>query len=346
MTTIQAHYKLVSRMSRGSKFFKSIDPCLRIFDFFGFIVLTIPSRTTLRQKFRVVYVLVKYGAILCLLGLLFIDSALFQINNLRDRNGIFIHLIIYIGSAMTAFCSLIQSLVCSKSHVKLLKSLEIADILLTKCLKVKIQYAQLRRTLLLNTVFSLFVNFVCSILVTLFSMQINPDLWRLGVCFYIPIMLSRIFAQKFVFTVQLLSFYLRITLNVLEISISNQPLIVNAHNKERMKWISTNNFRKLVVLQAIYKLMWETSMLINNCYGFTLLNIFIMHCVSMIYNGYTSCIDISKHRFHNRQLVSIIMTSFGIFTVHYFCRECTRNVNLCFHIINHDIIQWMIDILV
>lgn len=328
--------ELSLKMIEKSKLAGAINPCVKIFQFFGLADFFIPRRASSRQKFSASWILIKYLVMIGILVALFVDFILGRINRLRDSNGIIIHLIIYIGTVTEAFATLIQALASSSRSLKFMRRLREVDEL-TNVLPIRIDYGDLRWTLLITTVSSLlFILVVCAATVY-FILDIHPHFWRVLFHFYMPVLIGHIFVLRFIFMVQLLTYYLNLMIDTLEKSISRQPVQVRRDEHRRWEWNMKSNHIKLKVMQRAYRRLWEASVLINECVDTGLLIIFIMYCSWLLYRGYSLCVGIANHQANNTgQLLAMSRTLFGVYSIHYYCQQCSNSVSLLIN--NHDFI--------
>lgn len=331
-------------MIKLSKLFIAIEPCVKIFGFFGFADFSFSKRDSARKKFFALWVLLKYLVIMTLLIVLFFDSMLGQINGLRDSNGVAIHLVIYVGIATECFVCIIQAFASSSKSLKFMRRLQRVDEILRNVLSININYEDLRWKLLTNIVFSLLLHFGCAAVAIYLRLQENFKLWRLIFHFYVPILLGRVFVQRFVFSVQLLTLYLNIMIDTLEKSINSQPILVRKGDERRWKWNMRSNHFKVKVLQKAYRFLWEASVLINECFAAGLVICFIMLCATLLYQGYSICIDITKQHFNYRQFCFIAMTSYTIFLLHYYSQQCLNSVSFLINKHDSSEIYFMIDV--
>lgn len=328
--------ELSSKMIEKSKLAGAINPCVKIFQFFGLADFFIPRRASARQKFAASWILIKYLAMMGILVALFVDFILGRINRLRDSNGIIIHLIIYIGTATEGFATLIQALASSSRSLKFMRRLREVDELLTNVLSIRIDYEDLRWTLLITTVsclIYLLVNITASIFLIL---NIHPHFWRVLIHFNMPVLIGHIFVLRFIFMVQLLTYYLNLMIDTLEKSISCQPVLVRRDERRRWEWNMKSNHFKLKVMQKAYRRLWEASVLINECFDTGLLIIFVMYCSWLLYRGYSLCLGIANRQANNNigQLIAMARTLFGVYSIHYYCQQCSNSVSLLIN--NHD----------
>lgn len=324
------HFAFSSSMIKKSKLREAIDPCVRIFQFFCFADVQLEMRSSARKKFTAFWFLIKYFALTGVLVYLFYESLSGRINRLQissNRRFTIVVVIFFIGTMIKGFTSLFQSLMISSKSLKFMKRIEDVDELLVNALKLKINYNELRWTLLRNIILSILFYFGCSFGAIVSATKLNPHIWGLVLHFYFPILLSQIFIQRYIFMVQLLKFYLETIACFLEKSINYQPLLVRKDESNNWKWNMRANHFKVKVLQKAYGGLWEASNLINDCFDFSLIVFFIVSFLSLLYQGYSLCIDITKNEAnHLRQFLSILMTLFGIFTVHTACQQCLNSV--------------------
>lgn len=327
--------ELSSKMIEKSKLAGAINPCVKIFQFFGLADFSIPRRASARQKLAASWILIKYLVMMGMLVALFVDFVLGRINRLRDSNGIIIHLIIYIGAATEGFATLVQALASSSRSLKFMRRLREVDELLTNVLSIRIDYGDLRWTLLITTVSSLLYIFAICAATIYFMLNIHPQFWRVLLHFYMPVLIGHIFVLRFIFMVQLLTYYLNLMIDTLEKSISCQPVLVRKEEQRRWEWNMKSNHFKLKVMQKAYRRLWEASVLVNDCFDTGLFIIFVMYCSWLLYRGYSLCVAIANHQAnHIFQFTAISRTLFGIYSIHYYCQQCSNSVSLLIN--NHD----------
>jgi hypothetical protein len=308
-------------MIKKSKLSEAIAPCVKIFQFFGY------ADCDSSQPASAVWILIKFLVMNGFLGFLFMDSILGQINRLRDSNGITIHLINYVLTAMEAFVVLSQSLRGSFESIKFVRDMKRVDELLVNGLSITMNYDDLRWSLLVKVITSLAFQFVCSAAVISSAMKINPHLWRIASNFFIPILLGVVFAQRFIFMVELLTFYLNVFAAELEKSINSQPLLVLRGEGKQWKWNMKANHMRVKVMQRAYRFLWRASVSVNKWSGFGLAYIFFRQSLTLLYQGYTVCIDITTHRSNERHLIFIAMTIIGTYMTHHHCQQCLNSVS-------------------
>lgn len=317
---------LTSSMLDKSKLHNAIAPCVGFFTFFGFADLVIQRNINTRKKCAALWILGKYLLILAVMTFLFCDSMMGRIGALRDQNGITLHLLMYIGTAGEGFTAVIQSLTSSSASLMFMRKMTQVDEILTKSLSLKIDYEDLRWKLLTNILSALFVDFACSFAVILLVLSYNVKLWLILSYFFVPILLCRIFLQRFIFYVQLVTSYLEAMITVVEKAIATQPLLVR---KDERKYWSLNSKRHHVRVKALrkaYKLLWEASVLVNRSYRVELVFGTIMKFVSLLYQGYSLCVDIALKNVNNRQYIWLVISGSVLFLMHHSCQLCKKKV--------------------
>lgn len=316
-------------MIKKSKLLEAIDPCTKFFQFFGFAVFTLPEKnSTIQAKFKSFWILGKYLLLIGILGYCFIDSLLNQLHRLRDSNGIAIHIIFFVSLASQGLISLVFSLWTSSDFEKYLKTIKRVDELLVNVMSVKVKYYELRWNLLTNTWFWFLLQFVGTFSSVLLAVSKNFYLWRLGIYFALPIFLSQVFIQRFLFTVNLLTFYIDTLVEELERIINNQPVLIRTSDIVEWSWNTKRNRFKLKTMQKAYRMLWEASSLANRCFSIGLLDIFYVLLLSLIYRGYTLSIDVLKHDATIRQLIQMTVTIIGVFAIHFYCQKCLNSVSI------------------
>lgn len=309
-----------------SKLSKAIAPCVGFFSFFGFADLVVPNNRSSRKKCAVLWILGKYLLVLAVMTFLFCDSMMGRITALRDQNGITLHLLMYIGTAGNGFTAVIQSLTSSSTSLQFMRKMTQVDTILTKSLSLKIDYDDLRWKLLTNILSAVFVDFACSFAVIWLVLSFNIKLWLILSHFFVPILLCRVFMQRFIFYVQLITSYLDTMITVVENAIATQPLLVR---KDERRYWSLNTKRHHVRVKALrkaYTLLWEASVLVNQSFRVELVVGTVMKFVSLLYQGYSLCVDLSMRNVNNRQYIWLIITGGVLFLMHHSCQNCKKKV--------------------
>lgn len=309
-------------MIKKSKLPQAIDPCVRVFEFFCFA--DVPRRASAREKLAAMWIVMKYLVMLGILGFNFVDSILRRINRLHDSHGNLVHVINFVSSS-TLSLTLIQALVSSSKSLKFMRRMVKVDEIFVNSLSLPTNYNNLRWTLLVTIIFNILFYFAAIGGKICLSLQFQPHLGLLPVTYQIPKMLGSIFTLRFTFMVQLLTFYLNLMVDALEKSISNQPLLVR--KEEKNKWNMKSNHLKVRMLQKAYRWLWEASVMINESVHVGLFDVFLVQCLSLIYQGYNLCVDLSmKKEFHHRQVLSALFSLFELYSVHYYCQQCLNSV--------------------
>lgn len=307
--------------NKKSKLFEAIDPCIRIFQFFGFADFTFSRIFSAREKISALWILIKFISLIALIGYQLYG----QISRIREQDDIPINRIVYLLTAAEGFLALIQTFLKSSLSLEFLKRMKEVDELMTNALSIKIDYDDLRWSLLTNMV-TLIVYFTSSIVIIYMSWEHHPHLYRLALSFHVPILFTRLYTQRFLFTVDLVKYYLNEVVKVLETMIENQPVLVHKDDLHYWKWNTKRNHLKIKVLQKVYRKLWEATCLINESYGLGLVYIFFVQLAFFLYLGYTLCKDLSAKDASSRQMVSISLTLFSIVMKHYYCQQCLKSV--------------------
>lgn len=316
-------------MIKKSKFLEAIDPCVRFFQFLGFAVFILPEKSfSIREKIEAIWILAKYLLLIGILGFFFVDSIMHRLHTLRDSHGIAIHIIFFTSLTSQGLISVIFSLWKSSDFRKFLDKIKRVDELLTNVLSVKVNYYELRWNLLISTWFWILLQSSGTVITIILAISKNFNLWRLGIYFTVPTLLSHIFLQRFLFTVKILTFYFDTLNEELERLINNQPVLVRTKDIAAWSWNTKRNRFKLKAMQKAYRMLWEASNVVNRCFSFGLLDNFFVLLLSLIYRGYTMSIDVMKHEATFRQLVSITVTLTGIFLIHFDCQKCLNSVSI------------------
>jgi 7tm Chemosensory receptor len=304
-------------MIRKSELLVVIAPCLGIFEFLGF------------GDFRKVFSwsFAKYLAMNVIVTAILVD---FVWNGAHSELGDSSALISFINFILIIVGGLLcinSTFLYSSTSRRFFDRIAEVDELLINALSLSIDYDDLRWTLLIKTGLSLTFYFGLSF-ITLFSVWFaTPQLMKFSVYFYIQLLIVQVYSQRFVFMVQLLTFYLEMTAGVLEKSISNQPLLVRSDERRSWLWNMRSNHRRIQVLRQTYRRLWEASCLINDWSGVGIAYVFLVQTVFIIYQGYRICVRFASGVSSVRNLMSISQTITSIFVAHYYCQQCLDAVS-------------------
>ena len=312
-------------MIKKSKLYLAIDPCLRIFQLFFFADFSVSRNSSTRQKFSAFWILIKYLVMLGIMVYQIRNAVLRQLNSLKNSYNIPIVRIAYLLTSVEGIASLLQALAGSSKSVQFMKRMEKVDALLINTLSVKIDYEDLRWTLLISMT-PLSGYFIGSFMVIYFAMSRDYNLARIAFDFQIPILLMRMYTQRYIFKVDLLNYYLKEVVKVLEAIVNNQPLLVRKQDINHWRWNTRKNHLKIRMLKKVYRLLWEASRLLNESYGLGLVYIFFVQFCILLYLGYSICYDLTLKDGTHRQLISLFMTLFGLIIIHYYCQQCLNSV--------------------
>jgi hypothetical protein len=301
-------------MIKKSKILQTIQPCMRLFGFLGFPIILIPSNR--KEKFSMAFVMAKFIITFGLLSFFIVDSLVEQIGSIY-KSELSIHFVTAVGNSLQGFIPLIQTAICSSKFNEFLAKLVTVDEIALNFLHSSINYSRQRRKLLLQLSSIIAVHAFAIGFVIVSAFHLNPSLWKLIIYYYTPLIFGLIFVQRFSFAVQLLTIYFNFIAKVLDKSIR-----IESDEKFR----SQINFHQIFVLRKIYQLLWECSILINECFGIGLVEIFGMLLVTSIYRGFLLCNDIASGKQDFRQFVDLIRIQFAIFMIHFYCEQCTKSV--------------------
>lgn len=313
-------------MIAKSKLRRAIAPCVGLFSFFGFEDFIIPKNASSRKKYAAFWILVKHLMILAVMAFLFCDSILGRIAALRDQNGVTLHLLVFIGIEVEGFTAVIQSFTSSRASQKFMRKLEQVDKILTKSLSVKIDYDNLRWKILTNLLTAVFFDFGCAFVIILLVLSLAPHLWLVLSHFFVPTLLSRVYLQRFMFYVQLLTNYLDMMIKVVEQAIASQPLLVRKDEKKRWSLNTKRHHVRVKALKKAYRLLWEASVLANQCYRFELVAGTVMRFVSLLYQGYSICVDIASKSVNHRHYIWLVNVALCIYQIHFHPQLCLKRV--------------------
>lgn len=250
-----------------------------------------------------------------------------RIAALRDKNGVTLHLLVFIGIEVEGFTAVIQSLTSSQASHHFMHKLEQVDKILTKSLSLNIDYNDLRWKILTNVLSAMFFDFGSAFLVILLVLSFSPQHWLFLTHFFVPTLISQIYLHRFMFYVQLLTGYLDTMITVIEDAIASQPLFVR--RDERKRWIlnTKRNHVRVKALRAAYKLLWEASVLANHCYRVELVVGNLMRFVSLLYQGYSICVDITSQTFNLRHYIWLMNVGLCLYQIFFHSQQCQKRVN-------------------
>jgi hypothetical protein len=328
-------------MIKKSQLLRTIDPCLKVFGLFGFPNVFIPKQPNRMEKFSIVFAIFKF---IIALGILadFIHDSLGQLEILYTHKNISIHIINHVANSLPAIISLVQSAVMVPKFNRILRRLAKVDELFSNFLHLETKWERVWWRLLssgewsdgsffvfsprflLVALGSLAMFVACSGYVGLSAIHVNPSIWPLVIYFYIPFILGCVSALRFCLLVQILTIFYEEAAESLEKSIRNRELAVSA---EDWKWQMKANYHKLLVLRRVHLLLWQSSLLINECFGFGLLSLFAMFFMSSIYRGFLLCEDVVTGKSRDqRQFIGLLQILFAIVIVHFHCEKCSKSV--------------------
>lgn len=313
-------------MIKKSKLRDAIAPFVGIFEFLGFADYQ-PGRWRILVKFLIM------NAVLLVVA---VDTLIVRVFRLREKNGV-IHYFMYVVVAMQAFICLNLAIFNSSISLKFIKRMTEVDELLINALSINTDYDDLRWTLSTRMGASLLFHFGCAGLAIYSVIQLEPHFTVLSIAYFISILLGQIYAQRFVFMVQLLTFYLNLVGAVLEKSINNQPLLVRNDERKAWKRSMENNHNKVRVLRQAYRRLWEASCLINEWSGAGLAYNFFVQTMFIIYQGYRMCIEILSGLVNFRHYILIFEIVVSMVTTHYYSQMSLNDMSLtnfrCFWLI-------------
>ena len=234
-----------------------------------------------------------------------------------------IHIANFVGNTLQAAIPFVQSWLCASKYKEILRMLIEVDELFVNFLHVAIDYRRHTRNLLITNILPIIIYVFCSCYVSISAIHLNPNFAALTVYYFAPLVLAEIFLQWFCFTVQLLTIYFDAMREALGKSIKHREVAIY---KEDCIWHSRGNYHKVVVLQKIYRLLWQCSILINECFGFGLVFIFASFIMRAVYRGFLLCCDVIKGNSSHRQYIAMVHIFSAIFIVHFHCERCSRSV--------------------
>lgn len=313
-------------MFAKSKLRCAIAPCVGLFSFFGFADFIIPKNASSRKKCAASWVLAKHLMTLALMAFLFIDSMLGRIAALRDQNGVTLHLLVFIGIEVEGFAAVIQSLTSSCASNEFMRKMEQVDRILTKSLSLKIDYDDLRWKLLTNILSAVFFDFGCAFVVIFLVLSFSPQVWLFLTHFFVPTLISRIYLHRFMFYTQLLTSYLDSLIAIVEHAIATQPLLVRRDERKQWSLNTKRHHVRVKMLRKAYKLLWEASVLANQCYRVELVVGNLMRFVSLLYQGYSICVDIASKSVNHRHYIWMTNVALCLYQMHFHSQQCQKRV--------------------
>jgi len=129
-----------------------------------------------------------------------------------------------------------------------------------------------------------------------------------GTLILIPVNISRIFALKFIFHVDVLCFYLTQMRNELR-------------DRE-------NNVQNLQQLRKIYYKIWKLSRLIEDIFGMALVFLTIATILSAFYAGYSLCMEIIDYKLNVRSIFTTAAMVYGLALISFSIQNVNESVSI------------------
>lgn len=121
----------------------------------------------------------------------------------------------------------------------------------------------------------------------------DPQIYR-PVYTLIPILLMKFASMKFMFYANLVNFHMKMVENLLrkpQVHVTEIIKILDCFHKQTKMQITRNHdqlMQKVSVAKQMYGIIWETTNLLNDCLGWTILVETIMVCCGLIVSAYQS----------------------------------------------------------
>lgn len=300
-----------------------------------------------RQENRTLFMQMHSFASFLIISTIF-SSALFITGFIRQNSlQSIVNGLIFIGVLITHFFIVIQSYVTRRKQLQIIENISIIDELLLqklgKCPEHGEQGKRYNRNL-----FTILIVILSSIVISLILIMARKDEQLLQYIFQMlySLIVIRVRCIQIIFYVVVLRDRLKLIADQLihiincEVQEREKPLHqiskigticfsgirdVQNHNMERLK------YEQLLALKQIYSIIWDTSCLLNDCFGWSLLAIFTQYFVRLTTNGYWLFI-IFANQWDDKEKLDTIVDVITILTILwllcYGCYRCTKSVCL------------------
>lgn len=307
-------------MRRKSFVLEKLKFCMDFFQVFGF-----GSKLSFRQVLR--YLITMFGLIA-----LTVDGAITLWN---FEHILFVDLFyrittmtFLVGNLLASIWSIFQSFNKANTVEKFYQKIASADSMIINDIKFKIDYAKMQWKLTTTMIVTL-------ALFTMGNMFVFSNIFwtsrfkHFAVHNVLPSLIIRISMQKCYFMTQLLQFYIKTLVDILERIVKFQPSHVRHDAINRWKWKTRNNHMQIVTIRKVYRILWESSILLSETYDSVILVKFAMNFLTVLSQSYSISIRFAKGQpIPTRYIVSIVMTLAGFYLTHFHAQQCINDVRI------------------
>lgn len=251
-----------------------------IFQLFSLFPFSINAMTNLLLKFYSLFNLVVIVGIGC--------SAFIFYPVLEDSESLSLLVggLVFIGLLVTHFINILQAFASRHEQMMIYQKFDEIDFLLQNQLLVNINYGRLRKRLYIK--YFIIMSIVIAIHTTsIVSVSINGLSFRYYVHLILPVFIVRIRCIQNMFYVDLIKEKLDLMNQKLEDIVKKNRdkmafiMFADKLQKFEKKDTKTTLYEQLMTLKQIYGKIWDVSNLINDCFGWSLLAIVTLLCLSL-----------------------------------------------------------------
>lgn len=309
----------VLKMQEKPVLLNKIRWCLKVFAILGFSLKI--TWFTIFRSFLLIVILMK----------LFANGCEFLIGKLDTvlNISLFIRSVQTVGSISRGLVPIIQLTFNVKKLNGFLEKIAEIDKMISAIHKIDYQLIQWR--LSLNLVLSLIIYSIYNLIIIYKYAMMGATQFRYISPLYLPVIISQITSQLFIFMVQLLQSYVVELTKVLQKIVDHQEVLVGRDIIKNWRYKMRENHLSIVKLGKIYKKLWEASNLLNESFDFTLLvhlmNIFIV----ILYLTSMTLWESTK-----AYLYGIFMNFTMLFLLHLQVNYCLNDVGKGFYVHQHS----------
>lgn len=264
--------------------------------------------------------------------LVILSSLFYMIYNIlfveirRNYNpaGYFIHAVYHSLNSISAIVSLITSAIYRKKLTLLLNKIKHIDEDFSNLLSTHANHSYLLKTLIIRNIFFIFIFCGICFIIVYEGFVTRPNLRAFLIFYFVPFIIYGISHLRLCFFILLVAFYAR----VLEYTLEKSKDVIDNN-----KW----TIYHLKIVSRIYRLLWESSQLINEIFSGYITVAFGNTMSGIIYRGYLYCDEmISRGTFNFRVSLGIIqcilLSSYVILVSECFIKIVRRKSDVVFDI--------------
>lgn len=288
-------------MSRESTLLSQLETIFQFFRFFGFSDST--GALNLISKIRIL-------AILTFLVFAIYSTIFVEIPRIY-RSGYGIHILTHLSNSLAGIMSIIASFVHRKKIAKLLRKLQtVSD--LQRQLNVQVNHKLLIDSSLMHIVCCCIIYSIVIGYISFEAMQNVPQIGKFLVYYYTPCIISLVEMHRYRFFIQQIACHACILNNVVCQQQQHQPEL---------------SLRRLKVLQKVYHLLYEATMLMNEIFSGHIVVVYGEIYGSAFYRTYLLCENIMQGKTTIRQFIGVAQIIYVLFAVQYDAEICGRMVS-------------------